>query len=96
MNPEFTKQFEGIKKEVEILNQKLADMASLSIDELEAYKADTMKQVTETTKDVSEQAAKQAKKIDEYTKENPWIVAAGFAGAGLLIGLLLSNQSSKK
>lgn len=78
MNKDLIKKYEDIEKEIEVLTEKLAELAELSRDE-----------IGET---VSTQATKQLQKVDKYTKENPWAVAASLSVLGLIAGIVLSKH----
>lgn len=96
MNDEFAKKIEDIKKDFAQLGKQLADITAMSTHQIEDYRKDAVNNLKETATEVSKQVQKEAKMVDEYAHENPWLIVAGFSVAGLLLGMLLSLGKSKK
>lgn len=95
-NDEISKKFEHIKKEFHTLGGQLSDLASISSERLEGYRDEAMNEIREVASDTSKEVQHHMKIADEYAHKNPWAVVAGFSVVGLILGLIFSNNKSKK
>lgn len=95
-NDELARKIEDIKEEFHSLGIQISELASMPTERLREYKDEAVDEVKAFAKEASQKAEKQAKAVDEYTRDNPWIVIAGVSAVSLLIGALLFHGKSKK
>jgi ElaB/YqjD/DUF883 family membrane-anchored ribosome-binding protein len=86
----------SVIRDAESLLRATASQTGERVDEIRARAEETMRQAKARLAGVEEQAVQRAREFagdaDEYVRGNPWQAVAIAAGAGLLIGLLMSRR----
>jgi ElaB/YqjD/DUF883 family membrane-anchored ribosome-binding protein len=83
-------------RDAESLLRATAEQTGDRVQEIRARAEETVRNAKARLAGVEEQALKRAREFagdaDEYVRGNPWQAVAIAAGAGLLIGLLMSRR----
>ncbi|OGY37796.1 MAG: hypothetical protein A3E36_02275 [Candidatus Andersenbacteria bacterium RIFCSPHIGHO2_12_FULL_45_11b] len=95
-NEQIAQKIERITKEFQELGSQISELTAMSTERLEEYRNEAMSDIHAKITDTSREVKKQVKVADEYAHQNPWAIVAGFSVAGLVLGILLSQISSKK
>jgi ElaB/YqjD/DUF883 family membrane-anchored ribosome-binding protein len=86
----------AVVRDAESLLRATAAQTGDRVQEIRARAEETVRQAKERLASVEEQAVERARVLageaDEYVRGNPWQAVAVAAGAGLLLGLLLSRR----
>jgi ElaB/YqjD/DUF883 family membrane-anchored ribosome-binding protein len=86
----------SVIRDAESLLRATAAQTGDRVEEIRARAEETVRQAKARLAGVEEKALERAREIagdaDEYVRGNPWQAVAIAAGAGLLIGLLMSRR----
>jgi ElaB/YqjD/DUF883 family membrane-anchored ribosome-binding protein len=86
----------SVIRDAESLLRATAAQTGDRVEEIRARAEETVRQAKARLAGVEEQAIERAREFageaDEYVRGNPWQAVAIAAGAGLLVGLLLSGR----
>jgi len=86
----------SVIRDAESLLRATAAQTGERVEEIRARAEETVRQAKVRLAGVEEQALRRARELagdaDEYVRGNPWQAVAIAAGAGLLIGLLMSRR----
>jgi ElaB/YqjD/DUF883 family membrane-anchored ribosome-binding protein len=86
----------AVIRDAESLLRATASQTGGKVEEIRARAEETVRNAKERLAGIEEQAVERARVFagdaDEYVRGNPWQAVAIAAGAGLLIGLLLSRR----
>jgi ElaB/YqjD/DUF883 family membrane-anchored ribosome-binding protein len=86
----------AVIRDAESLLRATASQTGGKVEEIRARAEETVRNAKERLAGIEEQAVERARVFagdaDEYVRGNPWQAVAIAAGAGLLIGLLMSRR----
>lgn len=85
-----------VMQDAEALLKATSAQTGEKIQEVRARAEESLRQARARLSDVEEEALRRAREIsdsaEDYVRENPWQSVGIAAGAGLLLGLLLSRR----
>ena len=85
-----------VMQDAEALLKATSAQTGEKIQEIRAHAEESLQQARARLSEVEEEALRRAREItdsaEDYVRENPWQSVGIAAGAGLLLGLLLSRR----
>jgi len=85
-----------VMQDAEALLKATSAQTGEKIQEIRAHAEESLRQARARLSEVEEEALRRAREItdsaEDYVRENPWQSVGIAAGAGLLLGLLLSRR----